>query len=294
MKARFITPVVTAFHKNYALDLQANRRIWDFVIDGGVNGIILMGSTGEFFAMPMEMRKELILAASEHINHRVPLIVGSGCMRLSETIELSNYAAEHGADGVIIVPPYYFSLPEKSVEEYFDAIAKEVHTKIYLYNFPERTGYDITPEVMLRLRRVHRHIAGCKDTVTNFAHTRRLIQAILPEFPDFEIYSGYDEYFSHNVLSGGRGVIGGLSNVDPTVCVGLVRAWNDNNLQEMAYYQKKLDILAEFFDFGVPFVPLIKKAMILRGIVMEETCTAPLLTATASQDERLEEILNNL
>ncbi len=294
MNAKFITPVVTAFDKDLNLDLRANRNIWDFVIRGGVDGILILGSTGEFFAMPMEQKKEFIAKASEHIRGRVPLIVGTGSTRLEDTIELSSYAAAHGADGVIIVPPYYFSLPDAGIEDYFDCVAQAVDTSIYLYNFPERVGYDVRPEVMLRIARKNRNVIGCKDTVTDFAHTRELIKQILPEAPYFEVLSGYDDYFGHNVLSGGSGAIGGLSNVAPEVSTGWVKAFRENNPEGMAYYQKQMDILAGLFQFGVPFVPLIKKAMILRGIEMEEYCTPPLFQATSEQTVKIRDILSKL
>lgn len=294
MKASFITPVVTAFDKNYNLDIKANQRIWDFVIEGGIDGIILMGSTGEFFAMSIEQKKELILEAVKHINHRVPLIVGTGSTRLEETIELTRFAADEGADGVIVVPPYYFSLSQDSVEDYFDAIAGAVDTRIYLYNYPERTGYDLTAELMLKLRRKHDNIVGCKDTVVDFAHTRKLIDTILPEFPDFEIYSGYDDNFAHNVLSGGSGVIGGLTNVAPELGSGWVKSFQENDIEKISYYQKQMDILAQLFEFGVPFVPLVKKAMILRGLPMEDVSTPPLQNPTNTQIERIKDIMRKV
>lgn len=294
MEARFITPVVTAFDKNYKPDIKANQRIWDFVIEGGVDGIILMGSTGEFFAMTMEQKKELILAAVEHIDNRVPLIVGTGTMNLDETIELSLFAKENKAAGVIIVPPYYFSLPQNCVEAYFDEIAAAVDAKIYIYNFPERTGYDISPELMLKLRRKHDNIAGCKDTVINFAHTRRIIDTVLAEFPDFEVYSGYDDNFAHNVLSGGSGAIGGLTNVAPEIGSGWVKAIKEKDIESISYYQKQMDILAQMFEFGVPFVPLIKKAMVLRGIAMEDVCLPPLQKPTSDQVQSIKEILRKI
>lgn len=291
MKSRFITPVVTAFDRNYKIDIEANQRIWDFVIEGGIDGIILMGSTGEFFALDMIQKKELILKAVRHINHRVPLIVGTGSMRTEETIELTRFAKDNGAEGVIIVPPYYFSLSQDSLEYYFDTIADAVDIKIYLYNYPERTGYDLSPELMLRLRRKHGNIVGCKDTVVNFTHTRKLIDTILPEFPDFEIYSGYDDNFAHNVLSGGSGVIGGLTNIAPEVGSGWVKAFRENDTERISYYQKQMDILAQLFEFGVPFVPLVKKAMIMRGIQIEDVCTHPLQSPTVEHIERIKSIL---
>jgi 4-hydroxy-tetrahydrodipicolinate synthase len=294
MKAKFITPVVTAFDRDLNLDLRANRNIWEFVIRGGVDGIILLGSTGEFFALSMEQKKEFIAKAVEYIKGRVPLIVGTGSTRLEDTIELSLYAKDCGADGLIIVPPYYFSLPDGALENYFHAIARTVDLPIYLYNYPERVGYDVKPDLMLRIAKENKNVIGCKDTVTNFAHTRELIKRILPEVPYFEVLSGYDDYFGHNILSGGAGVIGGLSNVAPEVSTGLVQAFRNNDPEGMTHYQKQMDILAGLFDFGVPFVPLVKKAMVLRGIEMEDYCTPPLLRANEEQTEKIKDILKKI
>lgn len=294
MKTRFITPVVTAFNNNYNIDVKANRRIWDFVIEGGIDSILIMGSTGEFFAMTMEQRKELILSAKMHIGDRARLIVGTGCMRLEDTIKLSRFADKNGADGIIIVPPYYFALTQESLESYFDAIAEEVDTKIYIYNYPERTGYDITPELMLKLRRKHDNIVGCKDTVVDFAHTRKLIDTILPEYPDFEIYSGYDDNFARNVLSGGSGVIGGLTNLAPEIGSGWVEAFAENDIEKTSHYQKQMDILAQLFEFGVPFVPLVKRAMTFRGIKMDDICTLPLQKPNDKQNKKIKEILKKV
>ncbi len=294
MKAKFITPVVTAFDKDLNLDLRANRNIWDFVIRGGVDGIIILGSTGEFFAMPMEQKKEFIAKATEYIKGRVPLIVGTGSTSLQDTLELSLYAKAYGADGVIIVPPYYFSLPDAAIENYFNSVAQAVDLPIYLYNYPERVGYDVKPEVMLRIAKRNKNVIGCKDTVTNFAHTRELIKRILPEVPNFEVLSGYDDYFGHNILSGGAGTIGGLSNVAPEVSTGWVKAFRKNDPEGMAFYQKQMDLLSGLFDFGVPFVPLVKKAMILRGIELEDYCTPPLIRANEEQTERIKGILTGL
>lgn len=294
MEANFLTPVVTAFDKDCNLDIQANKNIWDYVIKGGVDGIVLMGSTGEFFAMPMKQKKELILLAEEYIGKRTRLLIGTSCMQADETIVLSNFAAEHGADGVMIIPPYYFTLSDESIEYYFDEIAGAVTTDIYLYNFPARTGYDLKPEVTLKLCRKHKNIVGYKDTVANMDHTRELIKLILPEFKEFEILSGFDDNFGHNVLSGGGGAIGGLSNVAPEICAGWVKAYRNNDAVAMATYQHKMDILAALFTIGVPFVPIVKKAMVLCGIEMEDYCTHPILQATDEQTDRIKVVLKEL
>ena len=115
----------------------------------------------------------------------------------------------------------------------------------------------MSPELMLRLRRKHGNIVGCKDTVVNFTHTRKLIDTILPEFPDFEIYSGYDDNFAHNVLSGGSGVIGGLTNIAPEVGSGWVKAFRENDTENFVL-SKADGHIGTAFRIRVPFVPLVK------------------------------------
>ena len=291
MNAKFLTPVVTAFNKFGKLDYQANQNIYDYLINHGMDGIVLMGSTGEFFTMSMEQKKELILLATSYINKRIRLLIGVSCMSASETIELANFAHENGADGVLVIPPYYFSLSEESVEYYFDTVADRTEADIYMYNFPDRTGYDISPDVVLKLIRKHKNIVGYKDTITTLDHTRELIKKVKPEFPDFEIYSGFDDNFVHNILSGGDGCIGGLSNFAPEVFSSWTKAVREENLEEICKYQRITDELTTFYSIGKPFIPYVKKAMIMRGVKMEDYCSIPFLPANDAQTNIIEEVL---
>lgn len=291
MKAKFLTPVVTAFNEYGKLDYQANQNIYDHLINGGIDGIVLMGSTGEFFTMSMEQKKELILLATSYINKRVPLLIGTSCMAASDTIELANFAHENGADGVLVIPPYYFSLSDESVEHYFDVVAESCKANIYMYNFPDRTGYDISPEIVLKLIRKHKNIVGYKDTITTLDHTRELIKTVKPEFPDFQIFCGYDDNFAHNILSGGDGCIGGLSNLCPEVFAAWANAIRDENIEEISYYQKLVDQLTTLYSVGTPFIPYVKKAMIMRGVEMKDYCTVPFLPANEEQTKKIAALL---
>ena len=110
----------------------------------------------------------------------------------------------------MVISPYYFNLSDRAVEKFYDSLADRVHGPVLLYNFPARTGYDLKPEVILGLARRHKNIVGIKDTVGTMGHTREIIQTVKSEFPEFLVYSGFDEFFAHNVLSGGDGCIAGF------------------------------------------------------------------------------------
>lgn len=292
-KANFLTPVVTAFDENGNLDIQGNKNVWDHLIKGGVDGLVIMGSTGEFFSMTTEQKKELIKLVVEHVNKRTKVYIGTSCMTVEDTVELSNFAIETGADAVMIISPYYFALSNESVEFFYDKVAEAVKGDIYLYNFPDRTGHDLTPEITLNLLRKHKNIVGFKDTVSEMGHTRKLMTTVLKEFPDFIVLSGFDENFVHNILCGGSGCIGGLSNLCPELFADWVKAINAKNMDEVARIQKIVDKLMDLYPIGTPFIPIMKKAMILHGVEMKEYCTKPFLPATEEQTEQIKAVMKD-
>ncbi|MGN9163988.1 dihydrodipicolinate synthase family protein [Tissierellaceae bacterium HCP3S3_D8] len=293
-KAMFMTPVVTAFDSEGNLDIKSNKNIWEHLIKGGVDGLVIMGSTGEFFSMTMEQKKQLIDEVTAYVNKRTKVYIGTSCMREEDTIELSNYALDAGADAVMIIGPYYFSLSDESIVSYYNKVAKEIKGDIFLYNFPDRNGYDLSPEVTLNLIKENDNIIGYKDTVTEMGHTRKLIINVLDEFPNFTILSGFDENFAHNVISGGSGCIGGLSNVYPELFADWVKAINEQNMIGVSRIQKIVDKMMALYDVGTPFIPILKKAMMLRGVEMEDYCTPPFLKATDKQVEMIRNIIADI
>lgn len=294
MKARFLTPVVTAFDEYGEIDIQSNKNIYDHLIRGGIDGIVVMGSTGEFFNMSMNQQKQLIDLAINYIDKRTKVYIGTSCMSVEDTIEMTKYAHHAGADAVMVISPYYFSLSDESLELFYGEVADSTSAKIYLYNFPDRTGYDLSPELTFKLIQKHKNIVGYKDTVTEMNHTRKLIDKIKPKFPEFDILSGFDENFVHNVISGGGGCIGGLSNLAPEIFSKWTKVLNEKDFDEISKYQKIVDKMMRIYDIGTPFIPIIKKAMILRGIDMEDYCTKPFIKADEKQSEQILSIMEDV
>ena len=289
--AKYITPAVTPLNADGTLDEQGCKALYDHLIEGGVDGILVLGSIGEFFALSMEIKKRLISLAVKHVNRRVQLIIGTADMQIENVIELSNFALAEGADSVIVVPPFYFWLNAESIEAYYDRLAEEIKGRLYIYNFPDRTGYQIPADVIARLAVKHPNIVGCKDTISGMDHTRELIKAVKPQRPEFEVFSGFDDNFAHNVLSGGDGCIGGMSNLAPEITSSWVRAIERGDMDAVAEIQKKIDRMMSIYSVGMPFVPYIKRAMQLRGIAVKAHATFPLPAVTEQDDEKLLAIL---
>ena len=178
MNVNFYTPVVTAFDENGELDLQGNKNIYDHLIGGGIAGLLILGSSGEFYALNMEQKKTLIDMAVPYINKRAKGFFGTACDSMEETVELSNYALRAGADGVMLISPYYFTIDDASIEAFYDEAANKINGPLYIYNFPARTGYDVKPEIVLNLLRRHKNIVGLKDSVSEMGHTRRILTMV--------------------------------------------------------------------------------------------------------------------
>ncbi len=291
MNAKWITPAVTAMDENGHIDMEANKRVYDFLIEKGMDGILLLGSIGEFFAIPPEEKKQLIREAVAYIDHRVTVYVGTNEMNLEACVELSNYALDQGVDGAMVISPYYFNLPDSAILNFYDTLAERVHGPVLLYNFPDRTGYDLRPDLVYQLVSRHKNIVGIKDTVGTMGHTRALIQKLKKEYPQFVIYSGFDEFFGHNVLCGGDGCIAGLSNFAPEVAAGYAERAREDDLAGMREYQQKVDALMAIYDVAPQFIPVIKKAMELRGMGVGPYCAPPVLPATQEETEKIREIL---
>jgi 4-hydroxy-tetrahydrodipicolinate synthase len=293
-KAQFFTPVVTCFNENGQLDRQANEAVYEHVITGGIDGLVVMGSTGEFFAMSIEQKKELIDIVTKYVQHRTKIYIGTGSISASDTIELSNYAQQAGVDGVMIISPYYFHLPPASIEAFYDAVVPHIQADVFLYNYPDCTGYDLTPDIVLHLLRRHKNIVGFKDTVSMLGHTRDLIVKVLPEFPDFAIFSGFDDNLAYMMSSGGAGCIGGLSNLVPEKFAAWVKAINEKDFNANEKYQQFANNLMEFYSIGEPFIAMMKAAMKLRGIAVQDYCTIPFLQADAQQIEKITTLMKKL
>ena len=292
MKAAYLTPAITLFNEDGTLDFESQAKLFNNLIEKGVDGILVEGSSSEFFAMPMDQRREMAKFAIEQVDHRVKLIIGTSHMVADEIVSFSNYCLGAGADAVMILPPYYFHFGHEALLQYYDRLARQIHGPIYIYNFPDNTGYTIPAETVVQLARLHSNIVGMKDTVSGMDHTRELIKQVKSRVPSFEIYSGFDDNFAHNVLSGGDGCIGALSNVVPEICAAWARAFRENDLEGIAEGQRCIDRLMDLYAVRSPFLPVIKEAVRLRGLAASSAGTFPMPNATVEDGARILELFH--
>lgn len=295
MNLQYLTPVLTIFQKDgKTLDPEGNQKLHDYLIQGGVDGLVLMGSTGEFYTMTMETQKQMIDLAARTLKDRTRVFIGAGRLQIDETVELCNYAAEKGLEEVMIVSPYYFHLTQKSLEAYYSEVASRTSARIFLYNYPDRTHHDLSPQLVLRLAQKHENIVGIKDTVSNVSHTSDILSLVRPVRPEFEVYSGGDDNLLHMAMSGGNGCIGALSNMMPERCAAWTQAIRSGDIEKAAAFQKYFNDAMAIYQITTPFISGLKYSLRLRHLDVSDTCSAPLLPPTDYQKADIEALLKKL
>ncbi len=201
-----ITPTTPA-----GVDYEALGKLIDWQIEKGIDALVIAGSTGEGKTLTIAEHKEVLRYAAERIAGRVPMIAGTGSNETSVSISMSKFACEVGADGLLVVTPYYIKATQNGLVKMYNMIADEVTKPIILYNVPSRTGVNIEPETYARLAE-HENIAAIKEAsgdISKIASTAALTAGKL------DLYSGNDDQVLPILSLGGKGVISVLSNLLP-------------------------------------------------------------------------------
>lgn len=206
-----IVAIVTPMHADGKLDIPALRKLIDWHIAEGTDGIVIVGTTGESATVDFEEHFDLIRVAVDHAAKRIPIIAGTGGNSTREAIELTRFAKEAGADAALVVVPYYNRPTQEGMYQHFKAIAEAVDLPIILYNVPGRTVADMANETVVRLAAI-RNIVGIKDATGNIGRGVELMRMVPP---GFAVYSGDDPSAMALMFCGAAGNISVTANVAP-------------------------------------------------------------------------------
>ena len=235
-------------------------RIIDDQIAHGTDAIIVAGTTGEAATMDDAEHKAAIKFAVEHVKKRVPVIAGTGSNDTAFAIQLSQYAESVGADGLLLVTPYYNKCTQKGLVQHFTAIADSVHIPCILYNVPSRTGVTIKVETYAALSK-HPNIVAAKEASGDLSAILRIRRAC---GEDLAIYSGNDDQIVPILSLGGQGVISVLSNVAPQATHDICQLYFDGRVTESAKLLIEYADLVDALFSEVNPIP-VKTAMRLLG-----------------------------
>lgn len=261
-----LVAIVTPMFEDGRLDLEALKKLIDFHVDAGTDGIVIVGTTGESPTVDVDEHCLLIKTTVEHVAGRVPVIAGTGANSTAEAIALTSKAKSLGADACLLVAPYYNKPTQEGLYQHFKAVAEAVDIPQILYNVPGRTGCDLNNDTVLRLAQIS-NIVGIKDATGGI---ERGTDLLLRAPADFAVYSGDDASALALMLLGGHGVISVTANVAPRLmhdmCVAAMQgdlvAARAANAKMFALHQK---LFVEANPIPVKWV-LQKMGMIDTGI----------------------------
>ena len=259
-----IVPVVTVFDENEKPNFEENKKVIDFLVNGGVDGILVLGSTGEFTVLDYEDKLQFAKDYYDYTNGRVDLYFGSNCPSFEDTVKLSNEAIKIGYKGVMVIGPYYFGTDDEKMFIYYNELAKKVDGDIYIYNFPARSGYSISGEAYAKLVNENNNIVGLKDSVMDPLHTNRLLRST--EGKNTKVYSGFDDQYLYNLTTGGAGCIGALANLVPDLWADLIKATKEKKFEKGYELSTLIHKLMPLYDLDSNFSHLFKRLMGVRGV----------------------------
>ncbi|PWG59127.1 dihydrodipicolinate synthase family protein [Bifidobacterium catulorum] len=283
-------PSITITDEDGDLDLDLWGRHLDHLVEAGVDGVLIFGSIGEFFAFPLETKKRAVEFVVEHIAGRMDVLVGIGDTNIDDVVDFARFCKRTGVDALVAVSPYYFGPSDDAAERYFSAVCDATDLPVVLYNFPARTGNDLSPELVARLRKRHPNIVGIKDTVDTISHTRKVIASVRPIDPGFSVLSGYDEYYLVNRVSGGDGVLCGLTNVEPETFVAMHRAYETGDYATAIEAARRISRLMAVYDQADLFISAIKGAVKAKGLPISTLVREPAVQLTDEQYDTIEEL----
>lgn len=253
--------IITPMKEDGSVNFAELERMIDFQIENGTDSIIICGTTGESSVLTDEEHMECFRVAVERTAKRVPVIAGSGSNCTESAVYYSKKAQEYGADGVLLVTPYYNKATQNGLKAHYTKIASAIDIPIILYNVPSRTGCNILPQTAVDLAKEVDNIVAIKEASGNISQVAKLAQ--LAE-GCIDIYSGNDDQIVPLLSLGGKGVISVLSNIAPKQTHDIVDLFMKGNVKESMELQLKAIPLIEKLFCEVNPIP-VKKAMNLLG-----------------------------
>ncbi len=257
--------LITPMNADGSVNYEKMREIIEFQIKNQTDAIIICGTTGEASTLSHEEHIECIRFCCEVVDKRIPVVAGTGSNCTATALYLSQEAEKAGADGLLLVTPYYNKCTQNGLKAHFTQVADSVNIPILLYNIPGRTGVKITPETVVALCRDVKNIVGVKDATGDISEVANVLALAKKEGVEVDLYSGNDDQIVPVVSLGGKGVISVLSNILPQQTHEMVAAFQAGDARksmemQLSYY----DLIGALFCEVNP-IP-VKKAMNLMGM----------------------------
>ncbi len=287
--------MVTPLKDSSSLDIPGLERLVEHLIQGGVHGLFILGTTGEAQSLGYSIRRELIERVCELVKQRIPVLVGITDAAPDESIRLAKSAAENGADAVVAAPPYYFTPSENELRHYYLSLADRVPLPLMLYNMPSHTKINLDAGLIQALG-AHDNVVGIKDSSGDLIYFQKVIK-MMNDKPDFSLLIGPEELLMQALLSGCHGGVSGGANMFPELYVGMYNAFLEKDLDKMERLQKHIiQVSSSIYaadTYGGGYLQGLKGAMSVMDIC-SAALASPLLSIQNEQMDSVQKALLNL
>jgi len=255
--------IITPFDSDGNVDFQTFSEVVRFQINSGVHGFFVCGTVGEGALMSIEQRKSVAEVIIKEVGDKVPVIVHVGTTNTNESVELAKHAERIGAKAVGAINPFFFKPDVEGLMMHYQMIAGAVKIPVFVYNIPQLTGFNITPDIFRMLCSIE-GVAGIKDSSGNLSQIQEMIETA-PK--PITVINGADDIFLAALIVGASAEISGISNAAPELMVELYEAYKENDFRRALNLQRKVNALKRIlYGIGPSNIAAIKAAMELRGV----------------------------
>lgn len=282
--------LITPFKDNLKVDYESLEKMINFQIEKDTDSIIICGTTGEAPTLNDAEHLNIIKRCVEIVNGRIPVIAGTGSNNTMHAVMMSKKAEELGANGLLVVTPYYNKATQYGLEKHYEAIAKNTKLPIIMYNVPSRTGCNIEPKTAIKIALENKNIVGIKEASGKIEQVEKISELARKEKLEFDLYSGNDDDVINVLENGGVGVISVCANITPTKTHDLVIHYLDGDVEYANKLQDEQKELSDVLFCEVNPIP-IKKACYEMGLIESDTLRLPLTDLSSDNHKRLIKVM---
>lgn len=291
-----IPPLVTPLKDNDTLDIESLERLIEHLIQGGVSGLFILGTTGEEQSLSYRIRQQMIKETCRINRNRLPVLACITDTSIVESVQLANYAADCGASGVVSAPPYYFVTGQPELAEFYENLVPQLPLPIFLYNMPSHVKVNFDPQTIHRIAQ-NPKVIGFKDSSANAVYFQSVMYT-MKDRPDFAMLVGPEEMTGQCVLMGGHGGINGGANLFPELYVSMYQAAKAGNIPEVQRLQQFImqisSTIYKVGQHGSSYLKGLKCALSLVGVINDDFVASPFNKFHAPEREKIKQALEQL
>lgn len=291
-----VPPMITPLTGRDSLDVAGLERLVDRLIEGGVSGIFVLGTTGEAPSLSYRLRRELVEKTCQLVNGRIPVLVGITDTSIVESVALAQASAGYGADAVVTSAPFYFPAGQPELREYIEQLVPELPLPLMLYNMPSLTKVSFSRMVVEWAMDCEK-VIGLKDSSGDLTYFRKMQHLAAERRPDWSLLVGPEEILAETVLLGGHGGVNGGANLYPTLYVNLYKAAKAGDLEKTRELSRRVLELSESIyhvgQHGSAIIKGLKCALSILGIC-DDFMAAPFHRFREAEREQIAQHLKEL